>query len=599
MKHLLQLFNELSLHPKNAKALKGLILQLAIQGKLTENWRKENPDVESADFLLNKIYKTKKELVEKKLIKNSKKLPLPKNDELYFDIPKTWAWERIGNIGEIFNGNSVNKNLKASKYEGLDEGYPYIATKDVGYIFEKIHEDNGVKIPFDESKFKIAKKKTVLICAEGGSAGKKMGITTQDCCFGNKLYALEQYYGIDSIYVLCLYGSSSFSEAFRKNMNGIIGGISRSKFIELLIPIPPLQEQKAIVSIVEELFAEVEQLEQKTVDRIQFKKDYATSALQNLAQADDVVKAWQDIQPHFKTFFNEKANIKQLRETILQLAVQGKLTDNWRKERQLSGAEIEPASELLKRIKAEKQKLISEKKIKKEKPLSKISEDEKPFKLPYGWEWCRLVEVGLINPRNSTNDLLEIGFVPMKMINKSYRAKPRYEKRLWKDVKKSFTHFKNQDVAIAKITPCFENGKACVFEGLPNDYGAGTTELHVFRKVTDDIYSNFIYSILKSSDFIKKGEDKMTGSAGQKRVPKNYFSNYIIGLPPLEEQKAIVNIVDALMAECDALERNIEQRDTLLEDLMASCLQEMENKKTIDQAEELRMVAESGEKYLK
>ncbi|GGZ58344.1 hypothetical protein [Mesonia mobilis] len=99
----------------------------------------------------------------------------------------------IGELGAIFNGNSVNKSVKQAKYEGLDNGYPYLGTKDIGYGFESINYENGVKIPKNEDKFKVAHKGAVLICSEGGSAGKKCGIVNKDVCFGNKLYAIEPF----------------------------------------------------------------------------------------------------------------------------------------------------------------------------------------------------------------------------------------------------------------------------------------------------------------------------------------------------------------------------------------------------------------------
>jgi restriction endonuclease S subunit/very-short-patch-repair endonuclease len=330
---LLKHFKDLTLHPKNAEELKGLILQLAIQGKLTAQWRKDNPDVEPASVLMDRIEVEKKELIKAKKIKKENLEPISL-DENYFEIPNSWEWQRLGNIGFIFNGNSVNKAIKEAKYTNVESGYPYIGTKDVGYIFDTINDDNGVKIPFDEPKFKLAKKNTVLICSEGGSAGKKMGVVNQDCCFGNKLFAIEQYGNIDTIYILSLYGSASFGKTFKDSMTGIIGGISRNTFASLLIPIPPLEEQKAIVATVNQLFAEVEQLEDLTKQRISLKEDFVTSALRQLS-TEDTNNAWAFLQPHFKSFFTEKSSVKKLRESILQLAVQGKLTKHWRSTKQL------------------------------------------------------------------------------------------------------------------------------------------------------------------------------------------------------------------------------------------------------------------------
>lgn len=271
---------------------------------------------------------------------------------------------------------------------------------------------------------------------------------------------------------------------------------------------------------------------------------------------------------HFKELSLHPKNAEELKGLILQLAVQGKLTAKWRE----AHPKVEPASELLKRIEAEKQQLIAEKKIRKEKPFPPIEDDEIPYELPEGWIWCRMSEIGIINPRNTLADDLDVGFVPMKSISQNYSVPPEFEIRKWKDVKRNFTHFKNNDVAFAKITPCFENSKACVFSALPNGYGAGTTELHVFRKINNDIYPSFIYSVFKSPHFLEQGEGKMTGTAGQKRVPKNYFSEYVVGVPPLEEQKAIVEVVKTLFAEVEQLESLTKERIQLKESFVVSAL---------------------------
>jgi type I restriction enzyme S subunit len=137
-------------------------------------------------------------------IKEPKPLPEIKPEEAPYELPKSWEWVRVGVIGNIFNGNSINERIKETKYTGA-KGLPFIATKDVGYGFESLDYDNGVAIPAGEANFKVAHKEAVLICAEGGSAGKKCGISDRDICFGNKLFANELYGKIPSKFVLSLY----------------------------------------------------------------------------------------------------------------------------------------------------------------------------------------------------------------------------------------------------------------------------------------------------------------------------------------------------------------------------------------------------------
>ncbi|HHY0474653.1 MULTISPECIES: restriction endonuclease subunit S [Vibrio] len=247
----------------------------------------------------------------------------------------------------------------------------------------------------------------------------------------------------------------------------------------------------------------------------------------------------------------ELYGVKKLRELILELAVRGKLVPQ--------DPNDEPAAVLLERIAAEKAQLVKEKKIKKQKSLEQVSKGEELFDTPTGWAWTRISEIAEISPRNSTtDDDAEVSFVPMPLITTNYDGSHGSEKRIWKEIKKGYTHFQDGDIALAKITPCFENSKAAVFSGLEGGVGAGTTELHVARPLSDCINPLFVLLYLKAPIFLKVGETKMTGSAGQKRVPKDFFSENPLPFPPRKEQHRIVAKVDELMTLCDQLEQQTE-----------------------------------------
>ncbi|EKO3780543.1 restriction endonuclease subunit S [Vibrio metschnikovii] len=246
----------------------------------------------------------------------------------------------------------------------------------------------------------------------------------------------------------------------------------------------------------------------------------------------------------------ELYGIKKLRKLILELAVRGKLVPQ--------DPNDEPASLLLERIAAEKAQLVKEKKIKKQKSLGQVSQEEL-FDTPTGWAWTRISEIAEVGPRNSTtDDDTEVSFVPMPLITTNYDGSHGSEKRIWKEIKKGYTHFQDGDIALAKITPCFENSKAAVFSGLEGGVGAGTTELHVARPLSDCINPLFVLLYLKAPIFLKVGETKMTGSAGQKRVPKDFFAENPLPFPPSAEQHRIVAKVDELMVLCDQLEQQTE-----------------------------------------
>lgn len=263
--------------------------------------------------------------------------------------------------------------------------------------------------------------------------------------------------------------------------------------------------------------------------------------------------------------------VKHLRQAFLREAMQGKLVPQ--------DPNDEPASVLLEKIKAEKERLIKEKKIKKQKPLPPITEDDIPFEIPNNWVWCRLGEISQINPRNYLEDDLDVGFCPMPLIFSEYGKDVEYEIRKWKDIKSGFTHFANNDVVVAKITPCFQNSKAAIIKELPNGFGAGTTELYVMRSYINNT-APFIYSFVKTQDFLIEGERIMRGVAGQQRVPREFVESHLIPLPPLFEQQRIVARLDELMAYCDELKASIKESQQQNQMLLQQVLREALEPKT-------------------
>jgi type I restriction enzyme S subunit len=251
--------------------------------------------------------------------------------------------------------------------------------------------------------------------------------------------------------------------------------------------------------------------------------------------------------------------IPRLRGFILDLAVRGKLVEQNPKD--------EPASYLLKRIHAEKTRVLKTGGIRKEKALPPLVEDQIPFRIPKNWSWSQLGEIGFLNPRNSAADELAASFVPMPLISAQYGVAARHEVRPWGQIKSGYTHLAEGDVAVAKITPCFENGKSAVFRGLSGRLGAGTTELHIVRPVF--VSADYVLIFLKSPHFIESGIPRMTGTAGQKRVPTDYVAYSPFPLAPLAEQHRIVAKVNELMALCDRLEtaqvEREQRRDRLAE----------------------------------
>lgn len=231
---------------------------------------------------------------------------------------------------------------------------------------------------------------------------------------------------------------------------------------------------------------------------------------------------------NFDVFAEAPGGIDRLREVIFDLAIRGKLVQH---------------------------------KIDESKP--KFEEVEGLFQIAENWIWTSVEKIGVVNPRNVRGEDSEAGFVPMAQVQTSISVNHGFEVRSWNSIKKGFTHLANGDVAVAKITPCFENGKSCVIKNLPNEIGAGTTELLVVRP--NGVLSEYILIFLKSPLFRGNGIPKMTGTAGQKRLPTGFFRNFPLPLPPRAEQERIAAKVDELMALCDQLEEKQILRDKIAE----------------------------------
>ena len=227
--------------------MKESLLQAAMQGKLTQ----QLPEDGSAADLLASIKAEKERLIKEKKIKKEKPLAPISADEIPFDIPDNWEWEFLNDLCEIYTGNSVSEGDKLKYYSGLDNGYDYIGTKDVGFD-HSITYNNGVRIPFDSNGFKYAYSGAVLLCIEGGSAGKKIAMLNRTVCFGNKLCAFNSEF-LDKKFVYYYLQNPYFQKVFEDNKTGIIGGVSINKLKKMLIPIPPLAEQKRIVEKLDKL----------------------------------------------------------------------------------------------------------------------------------------------------------------------------------------------------------------------------------------------------------------------------------------------------------------------------------------------------------
>lgn len=477
-----------------AADLRKSILQAAVQGKLVP----QNPHDEPATKLLERIRKEKTQLVKEGKIKKEKPLPPISEEEIPFDLPEGWAWCRFYEVANIA------ANLVSPQNYGA---YLHLAPDNIEKFSGKLFDCNTVA----DDKIKSPNHlffKGQLIYSKIRPALRKAVIAPFDGLCSADMYPLNVFCKTEFLLLYIL--SDIFTYQVLANETRVkMPKTNQEELKKVLIPLPPLAEQERIAAKIKDAFVYCEELEAAE-------------------------KELDTLESQFSEY---------LPKSILQAAVQGKLVPQ--------NVHDEPADKLLERIKTEKAKLIKTGKLKKEKPLPPITEDEMPYDLPGGWAWCRLGDVCQVNPRNKLADEIHVSFVPMTLISSDFFGGHQQEQRVWGEVKSGFTHFAEDDIVIAKITPCFQNKKSCIVRGLKNGFGAGTTELHVLRPI--HILPEYILLYAKSPEFLDDGVKNMTGTAGQQRVPTEFVRSAIIPIPPLAEQQRIVAKVNELMALCEAL----------------------------------------------
>lgn len=487
-----------------AQDLKNSILQLAIQGKLVPQDASDEP----AEVLYAKIQSEKQKLIKEGKIKKYKSLPPITDDEVPFSIPPSWKWGRLGDCSTVYTGNSIPEDIKRHRYTGISEGYDYIGTKDVNFD-RTISYNNGVKIPYSEPKFKLANKNSILLCIEGGSAGRKLAIVDRDVCFGNKLCSINPI-NISMMYIFYFIQSPYFRSIFNDNATGIIGGVSVNKLQELLIPLPPLAEQKRIVAKIEEFEPLLKQYEQTETE---------------LSTLND-------------TFPD------QLKKSILQYAIQGKLV--------AQDSNDESAEALYDKIQAEKQKLMKEGKIKKDKPLPPITDDEVPFEIPSTWKWVRLKDIcsQITDGEHTTPKRVDKSLIPLltaKNIRSGYITYDNVDYVDENTAKKCWERC-NPRINDIFMTCVGYIGRMSILKEQRSFVIVRSVALIRSLK----IYVDYLKYALEAP-FSQMQMAIETKQTAQPCLYLNKINEIIIPLPPLAEQKRIVAKVNDLMQYCEEL----------------------------------------------
>ena len=544
------------------KKLRELILELAVRGKLVP----QDPNDEPASVLLERIAAEKVQLVKEKKIKKPKKLLEISEEEKGFVLPAGWEWTHLQDL---------------TTYIQRGKGPKYAESGSVKVVSQKCVQNSGFDLAparyvTDESldvyqEERFLRDNDILWNSTGtGTVGRANVINDipYQKIVADSHVTVIRLTNVYSRFLWCFIMAPGVqSRISPDNENALVSGstkqveLNTSSVISLVVPVAPLAEQHRIVVKVDELMALCDQLEQQTeasIEAHQLLVSTLLNTLTNSADADELMENWTRISDHFDTLFTTEASIDQLKQTILQLAVMGKLVPQ--------DPSDEPASLLLERIAEEKTQLIKDKKIKKQKALAPIADDEKLFELPKGWEWCKFgilsqfingdrgknypnkneyvsegipwINTGHIEP-NGTLTTLSMNFITQKKYNSLNSGK----------------------VIASDLVYCLRGatfGKTAFVK--PYVQGAIASSLMIIR-LFDNRMGSFVFRFL-TSEFGRSQIFRFDNGSAQPNLSANSVGLYTFPCPPLNEQYRITAKIDELMILCDQLKIRLKESQT-------------------------------------
>ncbi len=533
------------------KKLRELILELAVRGKLLP----QDPNDEPASELLKRIAVEKAELVKQGKIKKQKPLPEISEDEKPFELPEGWEWQRLIELGSWAIGSGFPTSIQGITSEdilmckvsdmNLQGNEKYIKATN-----NTISEESAI-----QRKINVSEPGTVIFPKIGGAiATNKRRILVKKTAIDNNCLGIRSFERINLEWFFLILNAIDMA----KYQSGTsVPAINQSVIGNIVIALPSECMQARIVAKVEELMSLCDQLEQQSLTSLDAHQQLVETLLATLTDsqnAKELAGNWARISQHFDTLFTTEASIDALKQTILQLAVMGKLVPQ--------DPNDEPASELLKRIEQEKAQLVKEGQIKKQKPLPPIYDDEKPFELPQGWEWIRFGEI-LSELKYGTSqkcDYSTNGYPVLRIPNvvggeisledmKFGKLSKHEAKEL--SLKKDDLIFIRSNGSLSIVGQC-----TLLRQSLVDHAYAGY--LIRARMFSDSVCAEYISLMMKTVFIRDQIEKPIRTTTGVKNINSSELSNLKLALPPLLMQKVIVEKTDVLLSFCESLQSRLQ-----------------------------------------
>ena len=538
--------------------LRELILSLAVRGRLVP----QDPNDEPASELLKRIRAEKDRLIKEGKIKQDKQLPEIREDEPRHEWPEGWACVRFGDYcHEVCTGPFGSIIHKEDYVSG---GVPLINPSHM--VGGLICPDPDVSLPHEKAKEFAAYALSAgdIVLARRGEVGRYAVVTAEECGWlcGTGSFFVKFAREPNRAFLGLLFSSSDLRAHLQgKSVGTTMVNLNQKILLEMPLGIPPLAEQSRIVAKVEELMALCDRLEAEQGHAARVQGHWVEAALDQLAEsadADEFRRHWQHLAAHFDTLFTTPESIDRLDATLLQLAVRGKLVPQ--------DPTDEPASELLKQIRGERERLIKEGKIKRDKPLPPVSEDEQVYMLPMGWEWTRLQDLALAGPTNGFSPRPSPEETDFRCLTLSATTKGHLRPECFKFVEvdertaQQF-YLKQGDLLIQRGNSIDYVGISAIYD-LPSDRFI-YPDLMMRIQLTPSVDSRFVHRWLNCTFGRTYFMKNATGTQGtMPKVNQTTVARTPVPLPPLAEQSRIVAQVEKLLSLTASLKARLTAAQT-------------------------------------
>ncbi|EOX8515061.1 restriction endonuclease subunit S [Salmonella enterica] len=528
------------------KKLRELILELAVHGKLVP----QDPNDEPASELLKHIAAEKAELVKQGKIKKPKPLPEISEEEKPFELPAGWEWIKISEIGHDWGQKTP------------DEDFTYIDVGSINKEYGIIEEPSILSAKDAPSRArKIVQKGTVIYSTVRPYL---LNIAIIESAFSPEPIAstafaiIHPYTAMNANFIYYYLRSPVFINYVESCQTGVAyPAINDKQFFSGIIAVPPSSEQARITKKIKELMSLCDQLEQHSLTSLDAHQQLVETLLTTLTDsqnADELAENWARISEHFDTLFTTEASIDALKQTILQLAVMGKLVPQ--------DPNDEPASELLKRIAQEKAQLVKDGKIKKQKPLPPISDEEKPFDLPSGWVWCLFEDVvdiqsGITKGRNLANrKLISIPYLRVANVQRGYLDLSEVKEIDIPEEEKDKYHVIKGDLLITEGGDWDTVGRTTVW--CHDWYIANQNHVFKGRVIGQDIDPYWLETYMNSPysrDYFASASKQTTNLAS---INKTQLRGCPVAIPPSSEAEKIMLKLNDFNELCEKLKLQIQ-----------------------------------------